>query len=141
MSAALRFRFVDLFSGLGGFHVALHELGGEGVFAAEWEPTLNALYKENFDIQPWFDINTLDSDEVIAEEVPDHDLLAAGFPCQPFSKAGDQLGFKDTTQGHLFFKVFKMHDKVAALEKLARHIGLYDSETSTVVTIERSYAR
>ena len=99
------FRFVDLFAGLGGFHVALDQLEGRGVFAAEWEPTLKALYKVNFGIDAWGDLNDLSSDEIIARKVPDHEVLTAGFPCQPFSKAGDQLGFKDTTQGNLFFKV------------------------------------
>ncbi|NIC41479.1 DNA cytosine methyltransferase [Aquabacterium sp. A08] len=99
------FRFVDLFAGLGGFHVALDELGGRGVFAAEWQPTLNALYKVNFGIDAWGDLNDLSSDEIIDQSVPDHHVLTAGFPCQPFSKAGDQLGFKDTNQGNLFFKV------------------------------------
>lgn len=101
-----RFRFVDLFAGLGGFHVALSDLGGKGVFAAEWEPTLNKLYDHNFGITPWSDVNELDSDEIIAQKVPDHDVLTAGFPCQPFSKAGVQLGFEHTLQGRLFFKVF-----------------------------------
>ena len=101
-----RFRFIDLFAGLGGFHVALSDLGGKGVFAAEWEPTLNTLYEGNFGIAPWSDVNELDSDDVIARTVPDHDVLTAGFPCQPFSKAGEQLGFEHTLQGRLFFKVF-----------------------------------
>ncbi len=105
LEQASAFRFIDLFSGLGGFHVALEGLGGQAVFAAEWDPTLNTLYQANFGIPAWSDLNTLDSDKVIAREIPDHDLLAAGFPCQPFSKAGDQLGFKDTSQGGLFFKV------------------------------------
>lgn len=104
--AAARFRFIDLFAGLGGFHVALSDLGGKGVFAAEWEPTLNTLYEHNFGIAPWFDVSELDSDEMIAQTVPDHDVLTAGFPCQPFSKAGEQLGFEHTLQGRLFFKVF-----------------------------------
>jgi len=99
------FRFVDLFAGLGGFHVALRELGGEAVFAAEWEPGLNALYEINFGIAPWSDVNELDTDEVIAQHVPDHEVLTAGFPCQPFSKSGKQQGFEHTLQGHLFFKV------------------------------------
>lgn len=99
------FRFIDLFAGLGGFHVALRQLGGEGVFAAEWDPTLSELYKVNFDIQPWADINDLEDEVVIAREIPEHDVLAAGFPCQPFSKAGEQLGFSHTLQGKLFFKV------------------------------------
>ena len=102
------FRFIDLFAGLGGFHVALRELGGEAVFAAEWDPRLNALYKENFKIDAWSDVNDLSSPEVIAELIPDHDVLTAGFPCQPFSKAGEQLGFEHTLQGQLFFKVFEI---------------------------------
>jgi len=99
------FRFIDLFAGLGGFHVALKHLGGEGVFAAEWDVTLSALYKENFDIRPWGDVNDLVDHETIAREIPDHEVLTAGFPCQPFSKAGEQLGFGHTLQGQLFFKV------------------------------------
>lgn len=100
------FDFVDLFAGLGGFHVALQGLGGRGVFAAEWEPTLNELYAKNFPTATvWSDINKLDSPELIGERVPDHQVLTAGFPCQPFSKAGEQLGFGHTLQGQLFFKV------------------------------------
>ena len=102
---AAAFRFIDLFAGLGGFHVALQELGGEGVFAAEWDATLNALYQDNFDIKPWVDVNDLEDEATIAREVPEHDVLTAGFPCQPFSKAGEQLGFGHTLQGKLFFKV------------------------------------
>lgn len=105
---AARFRFIDLFAGLGGFHVALENLGGEGVFAAEWDPTLNALYAENFKIPVWSDVNNLRDAATIAREVPDHDVLTAGFPCQPFSKAGEQLGFGHTLQGQLFFKVLEI---------------------------------
>ena len=107
-SNAPAFRFVDLFAGLGGFHVALAGLGGEGVFAAEWEPALNELYAENFKFTPWSDINTLDTEDSIRANVPDHEVLSAGFPCQPFSKAGDQMGFSDTAQGQLFFKVLQI---------------------------------
>ena len=103
-----RFRFIDLFAGLGGFHVALARLGGEGVFAAEWDPTLNALYENNFEIPAWSDVNHLFDAATIAREVPDHDVLTAGFPCQPFSKAGEQLGFSHTLQGQLFFKVLEI---------------------------------
>lgn len=94
------FKFVDLFAGLGGFHVALAALGGEAVFAAEWNQPLNALYERNFGIVPAGDVA-----QVPAASVPDHDVLTAGFPCQPFSKAGEQLGFAHTLQGQLFFKV------------------------------------
>lgn len=95
-----RFRFIDLFAGLGGFHVALKHLGGKAVFAAEWEPQLNALYETNFGM-----VAAMDIAQIPAEDVPDHDVLTAGFPCQPFSKAGEQLGFEHTLQGQLFFKV------------------------------------
>lgn len=94
------FRFVDLFAGLGGFHLALTALGGRCVFAAEWQEHLRDLYHVNFGLRPEGDIR-----KIKAIEVPDHDVLTAGFPCQPFSKAGDQLGFECTEQGNLFFNV------------------------------------
>lgn len=94
------FRFADLFAGLGGFHIALNRLGGECVFAAEIQPHLQDLYETNFELRPVGDIA-----EIRPKDVPNHDVLTAGFPCQPFSKAGEQLGFECTKQGHLFFDV------------------------------------
>lgn len=94
------FRFADLFAGLGGFHIALNRLGGECVFAAEIQPHLQDLYETNFGLRPVGDIA-----ETRPKDVPNHDVLTAGFPCQPFSKAGEQLGFECTKQGHLFFDV------------------------------------
>lgn len=94
------FRFVDLFAGLGGFHLALMRLGGNCVFAAEWKENLRDLYETNFGLRPEGDIRQL-----VPQSVPDHDVLTAGFPCQPFSKAGEQLGFECTKQGGLFFNV------------------------------------
>lgn len=94
------FRFVDLFAGLGGFHLALDRLGGTCVFAAEWKESLQDLYEKNFGLRPAGDIT-----QVIPQSIPEHDLLTAGFPCQPFSKAGEQLGFECTKQGSLFFNV------------------------------------
>lgn len=94
------FRFVDLFAGLGGFHLALGRLGGTCVFAAEWKEHLRDLYEKNFQLRPEGDITLVDP-----RAVPDHDVLTAGFPCQPFSKAGEQLGFECTEQGNLFFNV------------------------------------
>lgn len=90
-------RFIDLFAGLGGFHVALHELGHECVFASEKDETLRLLYEQNFGIEAAGDIR-----EVEAENIPAHDILCAGFPCQPFSKAGDQQGFECPDSGDLF---------------------------------------
>ena len=94
------FRFIDLFSGLGGFHLALARMGGKCVFAAEWKEHLRDLYETNHGLKPAGDIT-----KVNPRDVPSHDVLTAGFPCQPFSKAGEQLGFECTEQGNLFFNV------------------------------------
>jgi DNA (cytosine-5)-methyltransferase 1 len=91
-----RLRFVDLFAGLGGFHVALRRLGHECVFAAEIDPDLGRLYQENFGIEPSGDVRLVD-----VELVPDFDVLCAGFPCQPFSKAGTQKGLACDKNGDL----------------------------------------
>jgi len=96
-------RFVDLFAGLGGFHVAAVRLGCQCVFASEIDPKLRELYEQNFGFAPEGDIRTVDVDRI-----PSHDLLCAGFPCQPFSKAGSQLGWKDAVRGTLFSNIVKI---------------------------------
>lgn len=93
------FRFIDLFAGLGGFHVGLARIGGECVFACEIDPGLQSLYAQNFSVTAAADIRA-----VHAPAVPDHDVVAAGFPCQPFSKAGEQLGTECELAGDLFGK-------------------------------------
>lgn len=100
------FRFIDLFAGLGGFHLALQRMGGNCVFAAEWKQNLRDLYKVNHGVYPVGDITLIEP-----SKVPDHDILTAGFPCQPFSKAGEQLGFECTKQGGLFFNVESILDE------------------------------
>ena len=77
-------RFIDLFAGLGGFHLALKNLGHRCVFASEIDESLRATYYENFGVTPFGDIR-----EVAVETIPSHDILCAGFPCQAFSKARD----------------------------------------------------
>lgn len=89
-------RFVDLFAGLGGFHLALSKLGHKCVFASELDPDLAALYKKNFKLEPAGDIRS-----VKPSEIPRHDILCAGFPCQPFSKAGEQKGLECPQWGDL----------------------------------------
>lgn len=96
-SSRNRMKFIDLFAGLGGFHQALVQRGGECVFASELNPTLGALYEKNFGILPAGDIRAVD-----LGAIPDHDILCAGFPCQPFSKAGDQKGLECPQWGNLF---------------------------------------
>jgi DNA (cytosine-5)-methyltransferase 1 len=96
-------KFIDLFAGLGGFHLALARLGHKCVFACEKEPHLRALYKENFALEPHEDIRAVNEDHI-----PAHDILCAGFPCQPFSKAGDQQGFACPKNGDLFDHVLRI---------------------------------
>ena len=78
-------RFIDLFAGLGGFHKALHELGHECVFASEIDTVLREVYRKNWKIDVHGDIKKIIENEI--DIIPEHDILCAGFPCQPFSKA------------------------------------------------------
>lgn len=115
-------RFADLFAGLGGFHLAAARLGCPCVFACEINPKLRELYKQNFGMCPEGDIRSVD-----ARVIPRHDLLCAGFPCQPFSKAGSQLGSKDAARGTLFFdivKIIKSHKpEFVLLENVAHFVN------------------
>lgn len=97
------FRFVDLFAGLGGFHVAMSELGGECVFASELNPGLKELYDQNFNGGKPFIHGDIHKIETAA--IPAHDVLCAGFPCQPFSQAGKRFGLNDPDNGNHFFKI------------------------------------
>lgn len=90
-------KFIDLFAGLGGFHQALEMLGHECVFASEKKEHLAKLYELNYNIVPNRNIR-----DVNPLEIPDHDILCAGFPCQPFSKAGNQQGLQDKNNGSFF---------------------------------------
>lgn len=102
----LPFRFVDLFAGIGGFRIALENLGGQCVFSSEWDKYAQKTYSAWFGETPSGDIR-----KIKPYDIPDHDILAAGFPCQPFSIAGvskkkslgQAHGFKCATQGNLFF--------------------------------------
>ena len=98
-------KFIDLFAGLGGFHIALESLGHECVFASEKKEHLAKLYEKNFEIEVNRDIT-----KVKIEEIPNFDILCAGFPCQPFSKAGDQLGLEDKRNGNLFDRLVEIID-------------------------------
>ena len=99
-------RFVDLFAGLGGFHLALNALGHQCVFACEIDEGLQQLYRQNFglvDKQVQGDIRKID-----VNDIPAHDILCAGFPCQPYSKAGRQEGTKCPKWGDLFEHVLRI---------------------------------
>lgn len=90
-------KFIDLFAGLGGFHQALSQRGAKCVFASELDMQLSDLYEKNFGLRPEGDIRKVD-----LSKIPDHDILCAGFPCQPFSKAGNQKGLECPQWGNLF---------------------------------------
>lgn len=98
-----KLKFIDLFAGLGGFHSALSSLGMECVFACELEKSLRNLYEVNYGIRPEGDIR-----KVKEEDIPKHDVLCAGFPCQPFSMAGMQKGAKCPTSGKLIEDVIRI---------------------------------
>ncbi|MDD7219790.1 MAG: DNA (cytosine-5-)-methyltransferase [Clostridia bacterium] len=106
-----KFTFIDLFAGIGGMRIAYQNVGGKCVYSNEWNKYSQQTYFANFGEQPDGDITKVD-----ASSIPDHDILVAGFPCQPFSIAGVSkknsmgrpTGFEDKTQGTLFFDVCRI---------------------------------
>lgn len=107
----IKYRFIDLFAGIGGMRIAFERAGAKCVYSSEWNKYSQQTYFANFGEQPEGDIT-----QVKADDVPDHDILVAGFPCQPFSIAGVSkknslgraTGFKDKTQGTLFFDICRI---------------------------------
>ena len=93
------FKFIDLFAGIGGIRLAMQEAGGTCVFSSEWDKQAQNTYEDNFGERPHGDIT-----KIQAKDIPEHDLLAAGFPCQSFSIIGERKGFADT-RGTLFFDI------------------------------------
>ncbi|MEL7570942.1 MAG: DNA (cytosine-5-)-methyltransferase, partial [Eubacteriaceae bacterium] len=125
------YNFVDLFCGIGGFHLALKSFGANCVFASDIDNEARKVYKENFEIEPDSDIRFINE-----LNIPSHDILCAGFPCQAFSISGAQAGFKDKKTGDLFFEIIRVakhhKPKVILLENVA-NIETHDSGK----TIER----
>lgn len=110
------FKFIDLFAGIGGFHYALHNIGAECVFASEIDENARKTYKANLGT---ISVNLFKNENIyfnkditkqIISEIPDFDILCAGFPCQPFSNAGFRKGFEDT-RGTLFFNIAEIISK------------------------------
>jgi DNA (cytosine-5)-methyltransferase 1 len=120
----MSFKFVDLFSGIGGFHAALSALGGECVMASEIDKNAASVYKSNWGIEPAGDITELANESGV--KVPDHDVLVGGFPCQPFSKSGFQRGM-DEARGTLFWNIARIIEekkpKIVLLENVRNIAG------------------
>ena len=118
------FKYIDLFCGIGGFHQAMSDLGGECVYASDIDADCRKTYERNYGIKPDGDIT-----KVNAEDIPAHDVLCGGFPCQAFSKAGKRLGFADETKGTLFFdicRILKYHKPQYALLENVRNLASHD---------------
>ena len=119
-----KFKFIDLFCGIGGFHQAMTKLGGECVFASDIDADCRKTYERNYNIRPWGDITKID-----VTEIPPHDVLCGGFPCQSFSKAGKRLGFEDETKGNLFFdicRIIEYHKPKYILLENVRNLASHD---------------
>lgn len=103
-----KYKIIDLFAGIGGFHIAFHNVGAECVFASEWDDHARKTYTTNFeDLSPeLFKSGNFVGDitKVDKEKIPDFDILTGGFPCQPFSQAGHKKGFQDA-RGTLFYDI------------------------------------
>lgn len=125
------FTFIDLFAGIGGFRIPLQQEGGKCLFSSEFNPTAQKVYEANFGEFPYGDITLIPP-----ALIPDHDVLTAGFPCQPFSISGKMRGFEDT-RGTLIYNVFKILEakrpRVVLLENV-KHL-LYHDHGNTLRTI------
>eukprot|EP00756_Hemistasia_phaeocysticola_P043657 Hpha_TRINITY_DN17231_c0_g1::TRINITY_DN17231_c0_g1_i1::g.17816::m.17816/K00558/DNMT1, dcm; DNA (cytosine-5)-methyltransferase 1 len=137
MPESPRFRYSELFAGIGGFRVALDHLGGECVFACEIEPQARKSYEQNFPSPPGCPLSA-DVCAVDAKKVPDHDLLCGGFPCQPFSREGKQPGVEGKSGG-LFREIVRILDeKRPALFLLENVPGLLTAQDGKAVAEVRS---
>jgi DNA (cytosine-5)-methyltransferase 1 len=127
------FTFIDLFAGIGGFRIPLQEIGGKCVFTSEFNPYAQRSYEANFGEVPFGDITKID-----LSIVPKHDILCAGFPCQPFSISGKMKGFEDT-RGTLIYHVFELIErnqpKVVFLENV-KHLVHHDKGKTLKIIIQ-----
>ena len=125
------YRFIDLFAGIGGIRIPFDELGAQCVFSSEWDKFSQQTYEANFGVRPHGDITQIE-----ASDIPNFDILLAGFPCQPFSNAGHKKGFEDA-RGTLFFDICRIVDyhkpKILFLENVKGFKGHNKGKTFEVV--------
>ncbi len=138
-------KFIDLFAGLGGFHLALTKLGCECVFASELREDLRKLYVVNFPKMKGkteSGIKKIEGDitSIRPQDIPSHDILCAGFPCQPFSQAGKREGFNDKERGNLFYNICNIIDqhrpRFVFLENVSNLKGHDDGKTWKIIQSE-----
>ncbi|MEK7104883.1 MAG: DNA cytosine methyltransferase [Patescibacteria group bacterium] len=125
------FKFIDLFAGIGGFRLAMQSQGGNCVFSSEWDSQAQITYKANFGEIPEGDIT-----KIKEQDIPKHDILCGGFPCQAFSISGKQMGFKDI-RGTLFFDIARIAEhhkpKVLFLENVKNLTKHYNGNTLKII--------
>ena len=128
-----KFTFIDLFCGIGGFRIAMQNVGGHCLFSSDIDPHVKVVYENNFGDLPFGDINKINKDII-----PPHDILVAGFPCQPFSISGLKKGFEDT-RGTLIYQVFKIIElrlpKIVFLENV-KHLIHHDKGRTLSIIIK-----
>ena len=129
------FKFIDLCAGIGGFHLGLSRLGGKCVFACEKDKFAQKTYLNWWGMDPSCDLT-----EIEPRNIPQYDVLAAGFPCMSFSCAGKKLGFKDKTRGTIIFNIFSIIEdtspKAVILENVKNLLYHDNKKTITVITNE-----
>ena len=129
-----KFTFIDLFAGIGGIRIAFERVGGKCLFTSEWDEPCQIMYQENFGDKPHGDIR-----QIIAEDVPDHDILTGGFPCQAFSIIGSGRGFADT-RGTLFFdveRIIRAKQPKAFLLENVKQLTSHDGGKTFKVILEK----
>ena len=129
-----KFTFIDLFAGIGGIRTGFERAGARCVFSSEWDEYCQNMYEANFGERPVGDIT-----KVLADDIPDHDILTAGFPCQSFSVIGNRLGFADT-RGTLFFeieRILRVKKPQAFLLENVKQLVSHDQRRTFTVILDK----
>lgn len=131
-----KFTFIDLFAGIGGFRIAMQNLGGKCVYSSEFDAKAQESYLANYGEMPFGDITKPSTKQYIPKRF---DVLCAGFPCQAFSLAGKRLGFKDETRGTLFFEIediLRKHQPKAIFLENVKGLAIHDKGRTLKTILE-----
>ncbi len=129
-----KLKTIDLFAGIGGIRLGFEQFGCENVFTSEWDKDAQIMYEANFGEQPFGDIT-----QIAPQDIPDHDILLAGFPCQPFSIIGNMQGFSDT-RGTLFFnieEILRVKKPYAFLLENVKQLRTHDNGRTFKVILQK----